>query len=585
MAGILLAGTLTAGSALFPLRDVRAGMQGTGRTVFSGNRIEEFGVEILGVLENVGPKQSLILARLSGGPLEKTGVLQGMSGSPVYINGRLLGAVAMTFPFSKEPIAAIRPMEDLLSVQQPAPERPRRTRASLLDQQLVKAFPPPEDYMAGGERLVDIATPVSFSGFTRNTIEQFAPQLRTLGLEPRQGISSGGALSTRYGNPADLKPGSMITVQLLSGDMSIGADGTVTHVDGKRVYAFGHRFLSIGSTDLPFARAEVLTLLPTLSSSFKISAAKEWMGAITQDRSTGVFGEIGRRTEMVPVSISVNRRSAGDAPVKRSTYNLRMVRDRLLSPFLVQLAVFSAIDATEQALGSSTFALRGQFEFQDGTTPIRLNNMYAGDMNVPMQVSVGTAVPLAYVLQSGFDALQLKNVVIEIDAFDRKRQWQIDQVWSSRREVRPGESVELTVVLSGENGTESVRKTRYDVPIGATPGPLLFTVADANTANLAEYQQLIGVAHKSPAQLISFVNSLRTNTKAYVRISRPEPGYDVMGQSLPDPPPSLALVLAKSQSALGGSLMPQLSRIAELVIDAGDVVVTGSKTIQVEVKE
>jgi len=558
-------------------------MRGVGRTVFSGDRVEQFDVEILGVLENIGPKQSLILARLSGGPLEKTGVLEGMSGSPVYLDGRLAGAIAMAFPFSKEPIAAIRPIEDILSVQQP--EKPRRAAVSLQDQQVSKLLPPQENLMTGGERLADIATPVSFSGFTRNAIEQFAPQLRTLGLEPRQGISGGGRLGSRYGNPADLKPGSMITVQLLSGDLSIGAEGTVTHVDGKRVYAFGHRFLAIGSTDLPFARAEVLTLLPTLSTSFKISAAREWMGAITQDRSTGVAGELGRRTTMVPVSISVVRYASSDAPVKRSSYSLRMVRDRLLSPFLLQMAVFSAIDATEQAVGSSTFALRGQIEFQSGTAPIRLNNVFAGEMNVPLQVSAATAVPLAYVMQSGFDALELKKVVLEIDSFDRKRQLQLDQVWSSRREVRPGETVDLTVVLSGENGSELTRRISYQVPIGAPPGLLQFTVLDAATANLAEYRHLIGVPHKSAAQLISFVNSLRSNTKAYVRITRPEPGYDVLGQNLPDPPPSLALILARTQAALGGPWLAQNSEIAELEIDAGDAVVSGSKTVQVEVKE
>ncbi|MEK7404290.1 MAG: SpoIVB peptidase S55 domain-containing protein [Acidobacteriota bacterium] len=581
LAGVLAAGTLLAQGGFFPLREVRAGMKGTGRTVFAGDQVEQFGVEILGVLENVGPKQSLVLARLSGGPLEKTGVLQGMSGSPVYVEGRLLGAVAMAFPFSKEPLAAIRPIHDLLNVAQPVSGSERRARVTVLDRDLAGIFPPPQALPAGGEKLADIATPVSFSGFTRNAVERFAPQLRALGLEPHQGVSGGGRPADGYGDPARLKPGSMITVQLLSGDMSLGADGTVTHIDGKRVYAFGHRFLSIGSTELPFARAEVLTLLPTLSSSFKISAPREWMGTITEDRSTGVAGELGRRTELAPVVITVARPAGG----KRSSYTLGMVRDRLLSPLLLQMAVYSAIDATEQALGSSTIAVRGRFEFQSNAAPVLLNNMYAGDMNLPMVVSASTAVPLAYVLQSGFDALRLKKVALEIDVLDRKRQWQIEQAWISRREVRPGESVELTVVLSGENGAELSRRVSYTAPVGAPAGPLHITVADAATANLAEYQQLIGTAHKSAAQLVSFVNSLRPNTRAYVRVARAEPGYDVLGQTLPHPPPSVALILARSQSGLGGGAPAYTSKVAELVIDAGDMVVTGSKTIQVEVKE
>src|SRR5437762_3308708 len=243
---------------VLPVKDLRAGMQGIGKTVFSGDTIDEFQVEILGVLENIGPKQSLILARLSGGPIEKTGVLQGMSGSPVYIEGRLIGAVAMAFPFSKEPIAGIRPIEEMLDVPNRGPEPPLRAQVSLTDTNLTRALPKRGELVIGDGKMIDIATPVSFSGFTRNTIETFAPQLRALGLEPTQGIAGGGRIQNKMGERSALKPGSMISVQLVTGDLTIGADGTVTYIDGEKIYAFGHRFLSIGSTDLPFARAEVL---------------------------------------------------------------------------------------------------------------------------------------------------------------------------------------------------------------------------------------------------------------------------------------------------------------------------------------
>lgn len=581
LVGLVFVGVLSAQTQFFALKDVRAGMRGTGKTVFSGNRIEEFQVEILGVLENVGPKQSIILGRFSGGPLQRTGVLQGMSGSPVYLDGRLAGAVAMTFAYSKEPIAGIRPIEEMLRVREAGPEKPPPAKVSLFEPQLASLFPPQESILAGGTKLIDIATPVSFAGFTRRTIEQFAPQLRALGLEPVQGMGGGGTPPAQLGNPATLQPGSMITVQLLTGDMSAGADGTVTFVDGKHLYAFGHRFLSIGATDLPFARSEVLTLLPALSASFKISVAREWMGAITQDRSTAVAGELGRRAAMIPVSIAVVRRT-GNA---RQSYQMRMVNDRVLSPFLLQALVFSAIDATEQTMGVASFAINGQVEFEGGAAPLKLNNMYAGDFNVPMQVSLATAVPLAYVMQSGFEILNPKKVVLEIEAFPRKRQMQIDQVWASKREVRPGESLDLTVVLSGENGAEMTRTVSYQAPIGASTGPLQFTVADASTINFTEYRQLLGAPPKSAAQLISFMNSLRPNTKAYVRVSRAEPAFDVLGETFPDPPPSLALILARTQASLGSPSLAGNSKVAELEISAGEMVISGSKTIQVEVKE
>ena len=284
-------------------------MRGTGRTVFNGNKIEDFQVEILGVLDNIGPKESLILARLSGGPLEHTGVMQGMSGSPVYIDGKLVGAVAMAFPFAKDPIAGIRPIEAMLRTSSaatppssaPAPAAAvQRAALALNERDLTRRIPRPEPVLGGEARMIDIATPLSFGGFSRATLDAFAPQLRALGLEPRQGVTSGGKIEPAMGNPADLKPGSMISVQLMAGDLSVGADGTVTHIDGNRIYAFGHRFLDIGSTALPFARAEVLTLLANTNTSFKISTAKEWMGTIYQDRNTAVAGELGKRPPMVP---------------------------------------------------------------------------------------------------------------------------------------------------------------------------------------------------------------------------------------------------------------------------------------------
>src|SRR5581483_8655362 len=266
-----LAACLPAQTVFLEVKDLKPGMRGVGKTVFSGDRIDDFQVEILGVLENIGPKQSLILARLSGGPLASTGVLQGMSGSPVYIDGKLIGAVAMAFPFAKEPIAGIRPIGEMLRVgAEPAPDSSKRLRASLFDKDLTGVFGGRQEALAGGAKMVDIATPVSFGGFTPATIEQFAPQLRKLGLEPLQGMAGGGSGSTRMGDPSRIKPGSMISVQLMNGDCNMSADGTVTYIDGNMIYAFGHRFLSVGTTALPFARSEVLTLLPVLTTSFKI---------------------------------------------------------------------------------------------------------------------------------------------------------------------------------------------------------------------------------------------------------------------------------------------------------------------------
>jgi len=366
--------------------------------------------------------------------------------------------------------------------------------------------------------------------------------------------------------------------------MSVTAEGTVTYIDGQRVYAFGHRFLSLGSTEVPFASADVLALLPNLQTSFKISTPREWMGAILADGSTGVAGELGRQAAMVPLAISVTSHDAGGGARRRS-YEMEMIGDSVLSPLLVQMALSSTIEATERSVGDATLAIRGEIQFQGSATPLRVNNSYSGDLSLPQLASMGAASLLAYALQSGFESLQLKRVSIDVDFHAERRQAQIDQVWTSRREVRPGESVDLNVVLTGPNGVETSRKVSYHVPIGALAGPLYFTVADGSTTNMTDYRQMLSTTPRSPAQLVTFLNSLRDNTRAYVRVWRPEADYDVEGQNLPAPPPSVGQILARSQAGVGETAQTRNSKIGELEISTSGMVVSGSKTVQVEIKE
>ena len=577
---LALAAALPAQTALFPVKDVRAGMHGVGRTVFAGGRVDEFQVEILGVLDNFGPKQSLILARLSGGPLDHTGVMEGMSGSPVYLDGKLAGAVAMAFPFAKDPIAAIRPIEDMVRQASTfASEPARRPLLALNHNDLTSGFSRSQPAATAETRLVDIATPLTFGGFSRATLDAFAPQLRALGLEPRQALGSGSDLEAGMGKPADLKPGAMISVQLMAGDLSVGASGTVTHIDGNRVYAFGHRFLDIGPTALPFALAEVITLIPNTNTSFKLVNAKEWMGTITQDRDTAVAGELGKKPAMVPLSLTVshNGRAA-------ESYSMAIVNDALLSPLLLQMAVFSTIDSTERTVGASTLRLTGDIEFQKAATPIHLNNLFSADNGTAMQVSLSSAVPLAYVMQSGFASLKLKKATLRIEAFDVKKQLNLDGISVSHREVKPGEKVQLRVSMTGENGAETVRTLDYAVPIGATPGPLYFTVSDAGTANLADFRQVLTTTPHTPEQVITTVNGLHPNTKAYVRVWRNDPAFQLEGADLPDPPASVSMIL-DGQGSQAGITQVRNSKIGEMEIDGGGMVISGVKTIQVEVKQ
>lgn len=560
----------------FHVRDIKPGLHGIGKTVFNGDTIEEFQVEILGVLENIGPKQNLILARLSGGPLEHTGVIQGMSGSPVYIDGKLVGAVAMAFPFAKDPIAGIRPIEEMLRVTSAgtSPPQPRVSYERSINASLIPQ-PEPDAVMAGSSRMIDIATPLSFGGFTDSAIAHFSPELKALGLEPRQGVSLGGKVQDRLGDPAKVKPGSMISVELMTGDMSVGADGTVTYVDGEKVYAFGHHFMSVGSTGLPFTHSEVLTLLPNLNSSFKISSPKELMGVISQDRNTAVAGTLGTQAAMTPVAIKVSRMGR-----TLDEYNLQMVHDRFLGPFLLQMAVYSAIDATERTVGAESVTLKGAIVLEGRHEPVRLGDVYAADTGTAALASLSAAIPLAYLLQGGFDALRVKSIALDIDACDTKKALQIDQVLASRHEVHPGDTVEIETVMTGENGVEVKRSVPYKVPVGAIPGTLYFTVADSSQTNMLELRQAVSTPARSAQQVIDVANRLRSNDKAYLRVWRAEPVYSASGEDFPNAPPSVALILAGGLPTANRN-----SKVAEYEIDGSGMAVSGSKTIQVEVKE
>ena len=577
---LLLLSFVARAQAFYPLKDVRPGLRGQGLTVFNGNNIEEFQIEILGTLDNLTPKQTIILARLTGGPLAQTGVLQGMSGSPVYIDGKLLGAIALGFPFSKEPIAGIQPIEPMIADSAP-PSRASAVKAT----SPVFYAPPRSRFSSSYGALTEILSPVAFSGFTPATLQTFAADFRRLGLEPQQGVSSGSPTSQRYSGT--VVPGSMISVQLLSGDMSISADGTVTYVNGNRVYAFGHRFLDSGPTDLPFARADVVALLPTLNTSFKLSAPREWVGSMTSDRSTAIAGEIGRRAHTVPLAISVHSSSTG-----LHNYHMQVVDDRLLTPFITQTALFSVMDATERAIGAATLRLHGRIEFEDNVPALSIHDIFVSDSALPQQAATDAVVPLGFVLGGGFANLRMKNISFQLEPTDSKRQLHIAQAWASQHEAHPGDSLQITALLQGENGFELTATANYRIPLGVLPGAVNFTISDANTVNVPEFAGLSQSAMRTAAELVRTINAFRASDAAYVRVWRQEPAFTVAGPlpggEITDPPPSVMLVLADPSSSATTNPALTLTRgssIAELTMPVSGYVVQGAKTIQVEVKE
>lgn len=564
-------------------------MKGTGRTVFSGNTIESFNAEILGVIENASPGQSIILARLSGGPLAETGVIQGMSGSPVYVEGKLIGAVALGFAFSKEPICGIRPIEEMMAIGSPAiPAAPVARRVRLGDSDVAHVFSEPESISAGSLRLSQVRTPLQLSGFTERTLAYFGPVASRVGLELAQGFSGAAPQAHREATPsaplAAPGPGSMISVQLMRGDMQVAADGTVTHVDGKRLYAFGHRFLGVGTTGLPFARSEVLAVLPNLSTSFKITRSGDLLGVVEQDRNVTVSGTIGATPDLASFHLNVQRETSGGDRLLAKTYRMEMVRDPFLSPLLLQMALFSAVDATERTSGAATISLDAVLHFENGIPPLHIANQFSGSSLVALAAALNLAVPVGYALQSGFDELKLKSVDVNLVSYEKRHELNLDQVWASSNEAEPGEEIEIHAGLIDAGGVAVQRHFRYTIPRGAPSGPLYFSVADAASLNMLDLPKLTAIVPHNPRQLVEMINGIRSNGNLYLRVWRQEPTYSIQGADLPAPPPSAALILDQSTEVKGGRNALQNAAITEMEVKLGNYVVSGSRTIRVDVK-
>ena len=576
------AAVLLPAQQFFPLEAVEAGMKAVGRTVFAGTRIEEFDVEILGVLENVGPKQSLIVGRLAGGPLQKIGVPAGMSGSPVYIDGKLAGAVAFTFPFATEPLAGIRPIAQMVAgFDEPA----SAARAAPLDllaelRETLGIESPsadPASPAAAATDFLPIATPVSLAGVSARAVEAFAPRLRSLGLRPVQG--AGGGLREDPDGP--IEPGSMIAVGLIRGDLQVNASGTVTHVDGKRLFAFGHRFLSSGGVELPMMRASVLALVPSLENSFKLSGAGGPVGKIFLDRETGVAGELGAEPDLVPCVI---RLRAADG--ETHAYNLELARDAQLTPFLLQLAVFSAIDATQRTLGPLTAAVKGTVRFADGLPDLVLDDIYAGAAGVGAAAALGTAVPAAFLLQSGFAGLRAASIDVAVETAAQDRYSEIVRAWASPAAARPGDTVEIAVVLKGPDGRETQRSFRWPVPLSMPPGAVHAAASDAASLNFLEWKGLLaGRKSRGPAELIRLVNRLRRSDRAYVRVWRQKQSLWVQSERLPSPPASLRAVLSTAEGRGAGAAQDLSLTLAEAVVGEFDSLVRGRVDLQFTVTQ
>jgi hypothetical protein len=559
---------------VMPLDQVRPGMKGVGRTVFEGTKVVDFDVEIIGVLENIGPKQSMILARLVGGPLEKTGVIAGMSGSPVYIDGRLVGAVAYGFPFSKETIAGITPFGEM--VEFTALETPRSAStkfkptmgpggpAAPLD---AKAFAaalrrPLQQAVAldsaswrsgqmpgglSGGALTPLALPLVFSGFDSATFEWAKGIFSAAGFAPVMGTGQSGSMPKDL---PDLQAGGPVGISLVEGDLDLSVTGTITHIEGDRVYAFGHPFYNLGPTQFPMKKAYVYSVFPSLYQSWKISVpGGEAVGTIEQDRTTAVAGRLGKMPRMIPVEIRL-----GTSRGQERSFSFRMVEDELFTPVLAFLSLASVLQAHERNYGTSTILVDARLTLGDGRQ-VRVEDLFTQEQPA-MQAAGLVAAPLAFLMANDFQRVTIDKLEVAVSSMETTQTAVLQRAWIERSgPVRPGALLPLKVQLRTWRGETRTEVIPVSIPASAPAGAYTVLVADGATITAMEQREMRQpFVPKDLDQLIRAINGLRRNNHVYARLLRAEEGAIVGGEYLQSLPPSVMAVLGGS--AENGNVTP-----------------------------
>ncbi|MGH7869442.1 MAG: SpoIVB peptidase S55 domain-containing protein [Candidatus Dormibacteraceae bacterium] len=542
----------------FPVNEVRPGMKAVGRTIFQGNKIEEFQVELVGVLKNVlAPKHDVILARLSGSNLAETGVVAGMSGSPVYVNGKLLGAVAIAFPFAKEPYTLITPIQDMLDVVPQNEPKGGPKQASNLPWRTagVSGVPasdrwiPPSDAdpetlakmleaRTGTDSLTRLRLPLRFGGFDRSVVAAFSPIFRDLGFEPLgDGVVAGaGSVGTAEnpGAPPDPVPGSMVSLVLVEGDLNISADCTVTYREGNHLYACGHQAFALGPASVPLASTQVLATIPSLASSFKLDALGPTIGSIDEDRFGAIYGVIGEKAPTIPVEVQVV-----SSLNRTTTYDFQVADQPLLSPLLVDAGVVSALTSTERVVGPSTLELKGSIDLSTGDT-VELEDVISSEIASANGVGAAVATPLGYLLESHFPGVSVKDVKLHVVARNESRLAELEQVWSTKSEVHPGDHIVVTAVELTPDGRRLIQKIPVVIPANIDGTALTLVVGSGPALNMV--QMRFGEAGRMPSdlhQLVRELNRTRRNNRLYALLMSPHRSFKLGGDEFPSPPPSL----------------------------------------------
>jgi hypothetical protein len=542
---IALPGLTFARSApdILPLGQVHAGMRGVAYTVFQGVQPEAMDVEVLGILRNVnGPRGDVILVRLHGKTVEYTGVVAGMSGSPVYIDGKLVGAIAFRIgSFSKEPIAGVTPIQEMLEINEmdrtPGAE-PQPVNSGARSQPARAATPgevaePLRDY---ANLLQPIETPLVFSGFTEDAVRRFAPQFAAAGIVPVMGA---GSVSPDVKQPEPLQPGSAVSAVLVRGDLNIAATCTVTYVDPQRLLACGHALLQFGRVDIPMTKAQVIATVPSPANAFKIVNATEQVGAFVQDRHTGILGRFGEQPQMIPVSLRLH----GAAGPKQ--FHFDVLNNGRLTPLAMMATVFSALQGVNESGEDVTYRMNGRISVA-GYPEVRLQNMFApADLGLPtaFTVALNLGDHFGRIYQNPYAKPDVKGVELDFDVVRERRWAQLESARTDVTEARPGDDMVVEAVLRPYRGERLVRHIQVKIPTSTPKGRLRILISDGDT--LDRMRRIGGNLGRrlDLASTIALLNKEHSNDRLYVSLLEANPQAMVEDKVMPTLPLSVMNVM------------------------------------------
>jgi hypothetical protein len=568
-----------------PVSQIHTGMRGVAYTVFQGVKPESMDVEVLGVLHNVnGPKGDIILVRLHGQKVEYTGVVAGMSGSPVYFDGKLAGALAFRIgEFSKEPIAGVTPIADMLEIsaldRSPAEEsaavRPAVNAVAGKTASPGESSPLSSSVQDFANYLKPIETPLVFNGFSEQAVHLFSGQLGAAGIIPVMGA---GSVSDDK-QPEPLEPGSAISAILVRGDMDIEATCTVTYLDPQRLLACGHPLLQFGSVDLPMNKAEVLATLPSPLNAFKIVNTTEPVGTFVQDRHTGIMGVFNRQPEMIPVTLNIHS-STG---VKQFHYEV--LNNPKLTPVALMVTVFNALHGVNEFGEEITYRLAGSIGVK-GFPEVTMRNMFApseGAQPAAMQAAISLGERFGRIYDNPYNAPAIAGVNLDFDLVRERRWARLESARTDVTEARPGQEVMLETVLAPYRGERIVQQIPVKIPTSASKGTLRILVSDGET--------LDRIGHGSPAfgrkldlaSTISLLNKEHSNNRVYVSLLEADPEARVADKVMPTLPISIMNVMdgmrGNQEMVVSGE-----SNVDETATAPLDYVVSGAQLLTITIK-